>query len=318
MSKDSFESYWKSIRKGIQPSPVRDSVDVVSIQFLHAWLQDADNPRRPSFFVVSGGNRAEFYQRFQEASWLFDRPGSAQVLLDRNRNWLQVGIAPYLLRVMKELDIPPEFRERDTSLLPMPRRGQPWEILWGLLSCSYLSTGDDAFQEVINRGSKPVLNVIRILSTFRAFLTEVRDPQRVRFLVDTWGKWLEGTPLWSLPFEERELLREVCGASLSHEDQLTTFLSLLSLAKHNNVLGTLGLSFDGVEEITLADQAEDLYKLLLACDEWVYLGSPLCPILGWRDAKEDRKALRKMHRKLASRLSQRSDEVRESSEPELV
>ena len=320
MPEDEFEEYWRDLRRGILPSPVRDSVDLVSIQIFHAWLQDADNRHRPSFFLVSGGNREQFYRRFQDEAWLFIKPGRSLRLLDeRSRSWLRDGALPFLTQSLKTLEMPLEYRSKGTYLFPLLERGEQWEVLWGLLACSYLVIeNDNPLWSLLDQGERPIVEVIRSLSTFRALAAETADPQRARFLVEAFGHWIDGTPLWSLPFAERELLRQACPYSFSTEERLEAIQFILTLAKQNEVVGTFGLSFDGVENIALLDQAEDLYKFILSCEKWVHLSSPLCPVLGWREAKEDVKGLRKIHSRLTTRLVRRSQEVKANSEKELV
>ncbi len=277
MPRDEFEAYWKAVRKTPQPKNVPRSEDLVSLRVLHTWSQD-DHPIRTPYFVVSGGERRHLYNRIRTEDWMFESPGSVHLRLEGDASWPHIGIENFLTERVREVQIPPEYRKANRFFAPLPDVGGPWELLWSVSACNYLDAKRVEFY--LNHTKGPALT---------AYTQLVERREKLRSGTETWEALAADFDTW---------LR-----GCSSTDRLEVVLFLLTLAKNNQLIGSVLLTLDDVESLTLPEQFEDLYKFLSECMDWTMNGCLLRIILGWRGAKEDERALRKAHPQLAKRLT---------------
>lgn len=312
-----FEEYWSDLRKGFKPSVEPNSIDLVSLNVVHRWTQD-QNPLRPSFVVVSGADRDRLYQRVQDEDWLFDERGAIHDLNNPHaRDWVNEGVGRHLVHRVRALEIPPEFRDRTGFRLAVPGRDEmSWEILWGLVATVY-PTIEDPLSSLVDKRHSLYFDAHRALLEARLESLDSRDPTVVIGAVQTIGKWIEGQRHSNLSGGEQAfLVRARLNQAVTDPERFDVLQFCLALAKQNQVIGGVTLALDGLENLTSTDRAEELYRILDTADKWVSLGSPLGLVLGWRGSKEDAKALRKLHPKLARRIIDSDRWIRQASSVE--
>lgn len=311
---DNFQEYWSDLRRGLRPNAVHDSLDVVSMTVIHRWCQDTDNAHRPSFVVVSGANRERLYRRVQHDDWMFERPGTVQDLYgSRNQAWVFDGLTRHLVERVRDLEVPPEFRDKTTFMVPLPEKHTGWEVIWGLVSCSFLVT--ERVLDLVNKRNSLLADAHRALLEARFIVMESHDPT---VAVSAIGRWVEGQKHASLTEPERAFLeRAHITQAVTDSERFDVLLFLLTLARENDILGGVVLSLDALENVVEKERADELYRLIDTCDRWTSLGSPFGLVVGWRGDKDDTKNLRKLHPRLAKRIIESDRWVRASSESQV-
>lgn len=312
-----LEEYWSDLRNGVLEEG-EQADDILSLAVLHRWAQDLHNPKRPSFLVVSGVNRDRVYQRFQFEEWMFDEPGVVNDICGPATNaWVGEGLVKHFTNRIQGLQIPPEYRNKSTFMLPLPEpKSVQWEVLWGLIACSFLVV-EDPLDQLVDKRFSLLSDAHRMILEARFEVLEKKGESVLQNAIQTTGKWIEGHRFATLTDSEKAFLqRAQVSQAVTEAERFEVILFILSLARQNGVVGGIVLALDGLEEVVDKGRAEELFKLLEITERWTKLGSPLGILLGWRGTKDDCRRLTKLHPRLAKRVLQADAWIRRESEDE--
>lgn len=306
-----FEEYWADLREGLGERKDFDA-EVLSLPALHRWAQDIHNPSRPPLVVISGSRREVIYDRFQSEDQMFAEPG---LVHDLGRTvtdeWIKDGLAKHITNRVRDIEIPPEFRAKQNFMFSLPtsdENARGWEILWGLVSVSFLTIEEPLARLIDQR--------LSLLSGVYRSIMEARF-EALEFLSNTHqvgvpaiGRWVEGDTLTSQ--EKAFLQRAGVKQEISESARFEVLLFLLALARQNGVVGGVVLALDGLEQVTDKARADELFRLIEITEKWTKLGAPLGILLGWRGTKEDLKNLRKLHPRLAKKVAMADAWIRQA------